>query len=263
MRPKTIPAVVPILLYHSVAPSGRPVRNEWQVTAADFAADMAQFARSGRVALTATTYAECLRGTRPLPPRAGLITFDDGYADFAEVAMPILDEYGFPSTLFVTSGWLGRRGMLSAGSITALAGTRTEIGAHSVTHPHLDTVPGRMTRLEATRSKDALEALVGRPVTSFAYPHGSHSASTVSAVAGAGYDTAHAVKNALSHAGDDPFAVARYTVHAGTSRAQVRAVLAGGGAPLARRRERIRTRGYRIVRRVSRARVTGPLEVVG
>jgi alkylhydroperoxidase family enzyme len=64
-----------------------------------------------------------------------------------------------------------------------------------------------------------------------------------------GCPTAHAVKNALSHPADDAFAVARYTIQAGTGDDEVRAVLAGAGAPLTWRGERLRTWGYRQVRR--------------
>jgi hypothetical protein len=61
------------------------------------------------------------------------------------------------------------------------------------------------------------------------------------------------VKNALSHPADDPFAVGRFTVTATTGREQVRAVLDGRLAPVAWRRERLRTRGYRVVRRARAA----------
>jgi hypothetical protein len=69
----------------------------------------------------------------------------------------------------------------------------------------------------------ALEDMTGQWVTSFAYPHGSFHRLTRPLVIDSGYRTAHAVKNALSHTTDDPFAVARFAVTATTSREQVRA----------------------------------------
>jgi hypothetical protein len=87
------------------------------------------------------------------------------------------------------------------------------------------------------------------PVRSFAYPHGAYDERTRKAVVDAGYGSAAAVKNAISHADDDPFAIARWTVTAGTPAARIAAVLEGEGVPRAWVRERLRTRAYRGARR--------------
>ena len=262
MRERNQDTGVPVLLYHSIARPGQAASDRFQVTAADFAADMAAVVASGRTPLTATDYAACLNGPEPLPERPVLITFDDGFADYAHVALPILERHGLPATLFVTTGWLDRPGMLAGPDLTRLADGSTEIGAHSATHPHLDLVAGDAINTEVTEPREILEQLTGRAVTSFAYPHGSHTARTKVAVAESGYLTAHAVKNALSHPGDDPLAVARFTVEAHTAREQVRLVLAGTGAPLAWPGERLRTRAYRVVRRLRGQQVTAPTWVV-
>ena len=58
-----------------------------------------------------------------------------------------------------------------------------------------------------------LEQLLGRPVDTFAYPHGYHDAAVAKElVVAAGYRSATAVRNALSPADDDRFALARVTV---------------------------------------------------
>ncbi|HVK56693.1 MAG TPA: polysaccharide deacetylase family protein [Burkholderiales bacterium] len=41
-----------------------------------------------------------------LPPRAAAITFDDGYADNAEIALPVLQHYGANATFFVCTGYV-------------------------------------------------------------------------------------------------------------------------------------------------------------
>ena len=258
MRTRSQDTGIPVLLYHSIARPGQEPSDRFQVTAAAFAADLAAVVATGRTPLTATDYAACLHGEKHLPERPVLITFDDGFADYAQVALPILERHSLPATLFVTTGWLGRPGMLSGPDVTRLADGITEIGAHSATHPHLDLLASSGLRTEIAQPREALEQLTGRPVTSFAYPHGSHTARTKATVAESGYRTAHAVKNALSHPGDDPLAVARFTVEAHTPREQVRAVLAGTGAPLAWSGERLRTKGYRIVRRLRSQQVPAP-----
>jgi peptidoglycan/xylan/chitin deacetylase (PgdA/CDA1 family) len=65
-----------------------------------------------------------------------------------------------------------------------------EIGAHSATHPALAGLPRAAQLEEVDRSKSRLEEILGRPVTSFAYPHGSYDHATITAVAQAGFDCA-------------------------------------------------------------------------
>jgi hypothetical protein len=67
-----------------------------------------------------------------------------------------------------------------------------------------------------------------------------------------GFRSAVAVKNALSHDHDDPFAIARITIMADTPISSVLAALDGRGAPIAWRGERYRTRAFRGYRRLRR-----------
>lgn len=245
---------VPILLYHSVPAVGQLTGDDhWQVGVTDFRKDMESVVETGRTPMTAQAYVDWLRSGGDPQLRPVLVTFDDGFADYADVALPVLQDLGLCATVFVTSGRVGRKGMLSATVVRELAESGTEIGGHAVTHPHLDTLSPGGARGEILGCRRALEDMTGRWVTSFAYPHGSFDRGTRRLVIDSGYRTAHAVKNALSHPADDPFAVGRFTVTATTSRERVRAVLAGHGAPVAWRRERLRTRGYRVVRRARAA----------
>ncbi len=139
--------------------------------------------------------------------------------------------------------------ILGAIDIGALSDDGVEIGAHSMTHPQLDAVGRGRAWREILDSKNALEAIVGRPVETFAYPHGYHDRATKKMVADAGYTSAAAVRNALSHAGDDRFALARYTVMADCTAEHLAGVLDGRHARRAPRRERLRTAVWREVRR--------------
>jgi hypothetical protein len=87
-------------------------------------------------------------------------------------------------------------------------------------------------------------------VTSFAYPYGYHSRAVRRAVVDAGYTSACAVKNALSHPDDDVFAIARVLVERTTGVAGIDDLLEGRGWPMSWRGERLRTRGWRAYRRV-------------
>jgi peptidoglycan/xylan/chitin deacetylase (PgdA/CDA1 family) len=247
---------VPVLLYHSV--NDRPGRLEraHAVSRATFAAHAEAVAASGRHPLTVTELADALRKLRPLPARPVAITFDDGYADTLE-ATEVLLRLGLRATIYVTAGEVDERDRLTSSQLTELARTPgVEIGAHSVSHPRLDELGQAQLVEEVTASGRRLEEVTGREVDSFAYPHGSYDERVRAAVVAAGYRSAAAVKNALSHDRDDPFAIARWTVHPGTSSARVAAVLDGVGVERAWSHERLRTRAFRAARR-SRRRLTG------
>jgi peptidoglycan/xylan/chitin deacetylase (PgdA/CDA1 family) len=240
---------IPVLLYHSV--SDRPALGDaWGVVSrAEFAAHVEAIEASGRVSIGITELAAALRAERPLPDRPVAVTFDDGFAD-TYAAMELLRAHGLVSTVYVTSGEVGTRDRLSPPQLAALARLPgIEVGAHAVRHRRLDELDDAEVADELRVSKEQLEDLTQRSIRSFAYPHGSYDRRVRKAVIDAGYRSAAAVKNAISHPGDDPMAIARWTVTGGTPAARIAEVLEGAGVPLAWGRERLRTRAYRTVRR--------------
>jgi peptidoglycan/xylan/chitin deacetylase (PgdA/CDA1 family) len=244
---------VPILLYHSVCDHPAAGQEEFTVTPAVFREHVRAICDAGRTPLTVSELASALRGERTLPSRPVLVTFDDGFADALPVVELLLGA-GLAATVFVTSGWVGREAMLTQAGIRELAalGERAEVGAHSVTHPRLDELGAARVAAEIADSKAALEGVVESPLRAFAYPHGAYDARARAAVINAGFSGAAAVKNALSHSEDDPYALARVTIIASTGVRDIEMLLAGSGAPQAWGRERLRTRGYRSVRRLRR-----------
>jgi len=94
-------AASPILLYHRVAEG---FADPWSlcVSPTNFREHLAVLAARGVRPLDALV--EDVAGGRPR--RAPVVTFDDGYADFADAALPGLRAYGIPATLFVVSGAL-------------------------------------------------------------------------------------------------------------------------------------------------------------
>ena len=244
--------MIPVLLYHSVS-ENPPPGGEWGVVSpALFAAHLDEIEASGRTPITIDELAGSLRRLRPLPERPVAVTFDDGYADTYD-AIELLRTRGGRGTVYVTTGEIGWPGRLSAAAIAELADLPdVQVGAHGVNHLRLDELSDDEVANEVLASKATLEDTVQGRVDSFSYPHGAYDARVRSAVTGAGYSSAAAVKNALSHRGDDPFAIARWTVTASVSHGRLAEVLNGVGVPLAWNRERLRTRAYRTVRRQRR-----------
>jgi peptidoglycan/xylan/chitin deacetylase (PgdA/CDA1 family) len=239
---------IPVLLYHSVHDHPERGGRRHAVSRACFAEHVDAIAASGRVAVGITELADALRGGS-LPERPVAITFDDGFADTFDADEGLL-RHGLPSTVYVTTGELGRTDRLSRSELGALSRVPgVEVGAHAVRHRRLDELDDRELAEEVGTSKAELEALTQQAVASFAYPHGAYDRRVRQAVIAAGYRSAAAVKNAASHRGDDLFAIARWTVTAGTRAARVAEVLEGEGIPRAWGAERLRTRGYRAARR--------------
>jgi peptidoglycan/xylan/chitin deacetylase (PgdA/CDA1 family) len=240
---------IPVLLYHSVHDHPERGARRHTVSRACFAEHVDAIAASGRVAVGITELADALRGSGSLPERPVAITFDDGFADTYDAVEALL-RHGLSSTFYVTTGALGRPDRLSRSEVAALSRLPgVEVGAHAVRHRRLDELDDRALAEEVGTSKAELEGLTQRAVPSFAYPHGAYDRRARQAVIAAGYRSAAAVKNAASHLGDDPFAIARWTVTAGMRATRIAEVLEGEGIPRAWGPERLRTRGYRAARR--------------
>ena len=244
--------VVPVLLYHSVCDRPRAGLERWTLSRAEFAAHADAIAADGRVPLRISELAACLR-SGSIPERAVAITFDDGFADNFE-AVGELVQRNLTSTVYVTAGNVGAEGMLSASLLAELAALPSvEVGSHGLRHLRLDEVGDRELTAEVGLSKAQVEEMTQVAVRSFAYPHGSYDRRTREAVSRMGYRSAAAVKNALSHSRDDPFAIARWTVSAGTPPTRIMEILNGDGVRLAWAHERMRTRAYRTARRLRRS----------
>jgi peptidoglycan/xylan/chitin deacetylase (PgdA/CDA1 family) len=217
--------------------------------------------------LTVTHLAQAMTDSSlHLPDRPVVVTIDDGVADFYMGALPVLTRYGFPATLYVTTGfvggtsrWLsgvgeGLRPMLTWSQIADVQASGIECGAHSRSHPQLDILARAAARDEIVHCKSELEHQLGRQVATFAYPHGYYSAAVRRLVQEAGYSSACAVKHAMSATTDDRFALARIIVTDTDDMDGLGRLLAGRGLPVAPRRERVQARGWRVVRRWAAAR---------
>lgn len=131
------------------------------------------------------------------------LTFDDGYADFVEHALPCLRRWGCGATLFVLPGRLGgdnawdplgpRKPLLTADGIRRAAAEGVEIGSHGLTHVDLTTADDATLAAETAGSRARLTELTGAPAGGFCYPYGTVDARAADAVRAAGYSYACAI----------------------------------------------------------------------
>ncbi|MET9951091.1 polysaccharide deacetylase family protein [Streptomyces sp. NPDC006339] len=131
------------------------------------------------------------------------LTFDDGYADFLESAVPLLRRHGFTATVYVLPGRLGgdnawdadgpRKPLLDEDGIRRAAAAGMEIGSHGLRHVPLTDADDATLAAETRQSRELIEEITGDRVDGFCYPYGSVDARVVRAVRKAGYAYACAI----------------------------------------------------------------------
>ena len=183
-----------ILMYHSISPDDddpfditvRPPRFEQQLR---------WLRRTGR---TGTSVGQLLAARdRGDGRRLVGLSFDDGYADFIEHALPVLRRYGFSATMFVPAGQLGqandwdpegpRKQNMTAPQLREIAEAGVEIGSHGFRHRSLPYASDAELAEEIETSRAMLRDITGQPVTGFCYPYGHLDERAVSGVQAAGY----------------------------------------------------------------------------
>jgi peptidoglycan/xylan/chitin deacetylase (PgdA/CDA1 family) len=182
--------------------------------------------------LDALLACELLEPTRIAVPSDGRacvsVSFDDGFADVLDVAVPALVERAMPFSVFMTTDWVGRPGYLSSEGLRELASLDlASIGSHSASHPPLTSLDDRQLNGELVGSRRCLEDTLGIGIESFAYPHGVLDERVRRAVAAAGYAHASTSRYGRNRPTTDRLRLRRCEVVAGDDPATVVAKATG------------------------------------
>ena len=193
-----------VLCYHAVSPT-------WDATLSippdRLASQLGGLAARG---YRGATFIDAV--TEPPHPRTVAVTFDDSYRSVKELGRPILDELGWPATVFVPTeyagaeeprGWSGTDHWLATehadelmpmtwDELTELRDAGWEIGSHTVTHPHLTEIGDAELSTELRDSAAEIERRLGACQT-IAFPYGDHDGRVVAATIEAGYRAAAAL----------------------------------------------------------------------
>lgn len=232
---------VPVLLYHSIASTVPDGFQRWTVSPAHFRAQVTALADAGYQSLTVSDAVHRLDAGKPMPRRPVVVTFDDGFRDFKDAAIPVLTDHSFTATLYVTTGYLGsisywlgsgdvgRIPMLADDDVVEIADGGFEVGAHSRSHAMLDILPTSMLDDEVGACREHLMELTGHPIATFAYPHGYSNGAVRAAVRRAGFDSAASVHHSLSRAMSERFEIPRVIVEGGWGPGELLAAIQGDG----------------------------------
>src|SRR5579875_1229895 len=211
-----------VLAYHAIADQADdPLLRRYGVPPRRFVGQLEALRGWGWTFVDAATLLAALAGGPPLPRRSVLLTFDDGYRDLAEVALPELVRRRIPAVAFVAPGELGgtnrwdHRGgggvlsLMDAEELRRIATVGVEIGAHGFNHRSMAGLDRASALAEARACADSLESLgLPRPRL-FAYPWGHHTPEVRSAIAEAGYVAAFTTSARFLRAESNPYALPR------------------------------------------------------
>jgi peptidoglycan/xylan/chitin deacetylase (PgdA/CDA1 family) len=205
------------LMYHELELSGRPLRaseagyKRYILPEQDFRTQVQYLKASNFQGLSlgqALTFPEGLNVA---------ITFDDGCETDLLSAAPILREAAFGATFYVTTGWVGNQGYLSASQIKELKGQGFEIGCHSMTHAFLTDLEDKGLKREIVDAKSLLEQISGGPVDHFSCPGGRHNHRVAAVVRAAGYRTMATSLVQANFTETNLFALGRVAIRRGMS----------------------------------------------
>lgn len=169
---------IPILMYHGISDARRNgVHPYYETTTspAVFARQIGFLKKNRYYAIGLEELSGVLEGQVNPRKKCVVITFDDGLLDFCVTAVPILKDHGFSATVFLPAGLMG--GKLAGQDVMAwkdardLATERVAFGSHSLTHPKLVELERAELENEIRKSKDKIEAELGKEVDTFSYPY--------------------------------------------------------------------------------------------
>jgi peptidoglycan/xylan/chitin deacetylase (PgdA/CDA1 family) len=228
-----------ILFYHRISDD----RDELAVRPSSFRRQM-DFLASQSYRVVDVPEAADLLDRGAWPSKTIGLSFDDGYLDVAEQALPLLQERGFRATVFVSpavvDGWASfswyqsQPPLLGWDEIVELDRDGTlGFEAHTLTHPNLLTLRDSAAREEILGSRLALEARLGRPVQAFSYPAGLFGPRERGFVAEAGFRVGVSCEPGPNTPDTDRLALRRRQIDPRDSLLDFRAKVGGGhDAPL-------------------------------
>lgn len=212
---------IPILMYHQIGvPAARGTQfRGLTVHPASFRRQMTWMKRLGYRGLSMRDLAPYLAGERE--GKVFGITFDDGFCNVFDNALPVLSDLGFTSTNYFVVNQFGGGNvwdqgknipfspLMSVGQVREWAAAGQEVGSHTLDHVHLPQVPVDEARRQIGLAREILMQETGTDVTAFCYPYGDFKSEHGVFAKEAGYTNATTTSRGLANSADDPFFLPR------------------------------------------------------
>ncbi len=211
---KSLGQRVPVIMYHDIV-ERRGKGSVWfDCTVNEFMDQMKTIKDEGYQPVSLDDLYKHLTEGSTLPEKAIVLTFDDNYQGFYDIAWPILKEDKFPAAIFVHTGYVGKttgRAHMSWATLQTLCkDPLITVGSHTISHPDLTTVdPDKLAR-ELGDSKKDLEQHLSRQIDYFAYPDGKNNPEDQAAAKAAGYTMSFSIANGPAEESPNIECVNRY-----------------------------------------------------
>jgi peptidoglycan/xylan/chitin deacetylase (PgdA/CDA1 family) len=211
---------VPILCYHSIDDSGSLLSLREDL----FRRQMEFLRARGYTTMALSSLCSALLEKQPLPSRAVVLTFDDGFRNTHTRVLPTLKRLGLTATVFVVTGHVGGPmnwvrtadvpdlELASWDEIKEMSEAGLDIQSHSVTHPNLCRLTLEQVRNEVRASKQEIEQRLGQPVTLFSYPYGEFTPQIERVVEELDFLGAVTLVVGRTHPGDAPLSLKRMNI---------------------------------------------------
>lgn len=214
-------------MYHAVENAERPPRyKHFYVCRDEFAWQMRWMRRKGYQPIGFDHLADAMNGSKKLPSKPVILTFDDGYSNLLTNVCPIMREYAWPYTVFLVSERIGRTNewvitegyeatpLLTWDDIRAMAAeSLVDFQPHTATHPHLSRLDPPQLQHELHAARDLLEDGLQKRMCVLCYPYGDFNADITAAARRCGYAMAVTTQFGRVRRGDDPMALPRISVY--------------------------------------------------
>lgn len=216
---------VPILMYHRVAPrdDGPASLAQYRVTPEAFEAQLTWLRQNGYTGISPADLASAMEEGRAIPGRPVLLTFDDGYRDFATTAWPLLQHHGLSATVAVVTGKMGGVAdwdekfgtpapLMTWEELQHVAAQGADVASHSATHRAFPSLSAEEVLKEAVLSAQAIERTTGSLPDTLIYPYGSYDRLSGRACELAGYRLGLGTASGIATLLADPMQMPRVEV---------------------------------------------------
>jgi len=212
---------VPVLMYHRICRDEVPADLEFLVSESVFALQMEYLAAHAYSTVPLRDADLFSRDSRGLRKKSVVLTFDDGYRDNLEIAVPILRRFGFTAAVFLVgafqsgSNWwdtmkgLKGESLLRPADLRVMEQEGVEFGSHTMNHVSLPGLSDDEMVQELRESKALLERFLHHPVFSVAYPYGDVNPRVKTCAREAGYSMGFATNSGPLRTSSDPFEIRR------------------------------------------------------
>jgi peptidoglycan/xylan/chitin deacetylase (PgdA/CDA1 family) len=230
-----MPKSIPILAYHHVNPLTDDMVTVSQL---HFKEHLAFLHRQGFTPLFISEAVECLLGTKAIPGKPVVLTFDDGYRDNFQFAFPLLKKYNIKATIFLVTGWMGEqretekeekifshrqcRELVEMGRAPRIALTWEEVRlmeesglvqVESHGHSHIKdlyrNIPG--LRQDLYLSQESFIRNLNRESRHFCWPGGRYDGPGLKVAGGLGFLSTCTTERGINIPGGDPMRLKRVT----------------------------------------------------